>query len=452
MRMASDMRKEMWQIALPITAQSLFQASMSVIDQIMTGQLGAVSVAGIGIAGKFSSLYSVIAAAVAAAAGILIAQFIGNRDWDGVSRYFWLSLCTVAGLAVLFTVIGAGGAETVMKIYSEDPDTVRAAAVYLRILSIGFVPMALTTILTTVHRGVGYAKVPLYAGIVSVCVNTGLNYLLIFGKCGFPEMGIAGAAWATTIARLTELLLVIGFTGYLQQGGNIKIKIISPAQMESRDFRLYLTVLGPIFLCEALWSLGENVYAVIYGRMGTDPCAAMTLTGPVQNLMIGAMTGMASAAGIMIGKKLGKGKEEEAYREGKLFMWYGFLGTAVFSVILLLLRGSYVRLFDVEPAVKEMTVQILTAYAIVVIVKVENMILGGGIIRSGGKTKLILIIDMIGTWCVGIPLGLLSAFVWNLPIAWTYLILSQEECVRFIISLVVFRKKIWMQNLTKGNI
>lgn len=130
-------------------------------------------------------------------------------------------------------------------------------------------------------------------------------------------------------------------------------------------------------------------------------------------------------------------------------MWYGFAGTAGIAAALLVGKRYYVQLFAVDESVKQMTIQILTAYALLAVVKVQNMILGGGVVRSGGKTKLILIIDVIGTWCFGIPLGLLCGFVWKLPIVWTYFILSQEECVRFLMTLFVFKKRIWMQNLTE---
>ena len=176
-------------------------------------------------------------------------------------------------------------------------------------------------------------------------------------------------------------------------------------------------------------------------------CAAMTLTNPIQGLMIGALCGLSQAAGVIIGKKLGNKEYEEAYEAAKRLLWYGFAGAVLLSMIIVAVSPIYVEIYQVEAGVKEITRQILTVYAIVAPFKVLNMILGGGIIRSGGKTSYVMIIDTIGTWGFGVPLGFVSAFILRLPIPYVYCILSLEECVRFAISLVVLRKRKWMKSL-----
>lgn len=189
------------------------------------------------------------------------------------------------------------------------------------------------------------------------------------------------------------------------------------------------------------------MYAAIYGNIGTDACAAMTMAGPIQGLMIGALSGLAQAAGILIGKSLGNEEYDKAYKDSKRLMWYGLAGSLVLSVALVLLGQFYVRIYNVEPQVRTMAYQLLVVFAIVSPVKVQNMILGGGIIRSGGKTQYVMWVDLIGTWIFGVPLGLLSAFVFDLPITYVYFIFSMEEVVRLLISVVIFRKKRWMRTL-----
>ena len=129
-------------------------------------------------------------------------------------------------------------------------------------------------------------------------------------------------------------------------------------------------------------------------------------------------------------------------------MWYGFAASVCLSVVIVLTRGYYVQIYAVEPEVKALTEQVLLAYALVAPFKVMNMILGGGVLRSGGRTELLMVIDLIGTWCFGVPLGLMAAFWLGLSVPWVYFILSLEECVRFALSAVVFRRKTWMQSLT----
>ena len=138
---------------------------------------------------------------------------------------------------------------------------------------------------------------------------------------------------------------------------------------------------------------------------------------------------------------------DTAYESAKKLLVYGFVGAIFLSVIIVLTSSFYVDIYQVEENVKIMTRQILFAYAIVAPFKVQNMILGGGIIRSGGKTKYVMMIDLIGTWLFGVPLGLSSAFVFKLTIPYVYFILSLEECVRFTISMVIFRQRNWMKSL-----
>ena len=207
------------------------------------------------------------------------------------------------------------------------------------------------------------------------------------------------------------------------------------------------SVLLPLFVCEASWSLGENVYAAIYGRMGTEQSAAMTLTAPIQGLAIGALCGLSQAAGVIVGKRLGGDDYDGACRAAKRLMVYGAVGASVLCAVVLLTSGAYVEIYQVSRTVKRLTRQILFVYALAAPFKVLNMILGGGILRSGGRTAYVMGIDMLGTWGFGVPLGLLGAFVWRLPIASVYLLLSLEECVRFAISMAVFRRKRWMRRL-----
>lgn len=436
---------EVWQLAIPVALQSMLQSSFSIIDQIMIGQLGSVSIAGVGFAGKFASIYSVVISAIGAVAGIMIAQYLGQKNRSEVRRSFYLNLIIGLGIAVLFTGFCIVCPATIMGLYTKDEATRQAAASYLQIIAGTFLPMAGATLLSTLYRCAEKAKLPLYASMVSALLNTGLNYILIFGKLWFEPMGAEGAAIATVVSQAANFLLMAVML--MKVDNLLRRKPEEKTELTTFNWNQYAAMLLPILICEVMWSIGENVYAAIYGHIGTESSAAMTLINPVQGLMIGALCGLSQAAAIIIGKKLGSREYEEAYEASRKLLLYGAAGSAVLSVVIVLTRTSYVQIYQVDAAVKVLTAQILLAYAVIAPVKVLNMILGGGIIRSGGKTKYVMYIDMVGTWCFGVPLGLLAAFVWKLSIPYVYFILSLEECVRFGISLVVFHGRSWMNSL-----
>lgn len=259
-----------------------------------------------------------------------------------------------------------------------------------------------------------------------------------------------------TVQRVTALLekrrYIPSMAGILlarNSSGIIGVFVNDHPKYEGHTLRdgFLASVLLPLFVCEASWSLGENVYAAIYGRMGTEQSAAMTLTAPIQGLAIGALCGLSQAAGVIVGKRLGGENYDGAYRAAKRLMVYGAVGASVLCAVVLLTSGAYVEIYQVSRTVKRLTRQILFVYALAAPFKVLNMILGGGILRSGRRTAYVMGIDMLGTWGFGVPLGLLGAFVWRLPIASVYLLLSLEERIRFAISMAVFRRKRWMRRL-----
>ena len=432
-------------LAIPVALQSMLQSSFSMVDQIMIGQLGEINVAGVGLAGKFASIYSVVISAIGAVAGIMIAQYLGQKNRSEVRRSFFTNLLLGAGIAGMFMVICTLFPNQIMGAYTKDVQTRQAAAEYLMLVSGTFVPMTGATLLSTLFRCLEKPRLPLYASILSALLNTGLNYILIFGKLGISPMGVRGAAFSTVISQCANFLLM--FLMLSRNGSLLKFNEGEPTVTLRMNWKQYWSMLLPLLVCEVVWSLGENVYAAIYGHMSTDASAAMTLTNPIQGLVIGALCGLSQAASVIIGKHLGSGENEEAYWSAKKLMLYGAIGSVILSTIVIFTSKAYVGIYQVDNVVKAMTVQILFAYAVVVPFKVLNMILGGGIIRSGGRTKYVMFIDMVGTWCFGVPLGLLSAFVWKLSIPYVYFLLSLEECIRFGISLIVFHRRKWMNQL-----
>lgn len=444
MKPKNDFFRTVCRLAIPVALQSMLQASFSIVDQIMIGQLGSVSVAGVGLAGRFASIFSVVVSAIGAVAGIMISQYLGQENRQEVRRSFRVNLSICLGLTAVFTLLCAGFPDRVMRLYTPDPLTRQASAGYLAIIAATFLPIAGATLISTLLRCMEKAQLPLYASIISALLNSGLNYLLIFGKLGLPAMGVTGAAIATVISQWANYLIMVVMM--------VRCRCLPKAQGSSTApaafrWKQYLAMLLPILICEFLWSLGENVYAAIYGHMGTEASAAMMLMNPIQSLMIGALCGLSQAAGVIIGKLLGKGDYDSAFRAARKLLLYGLCGSVLLSAAVIGIRPFYVKIYQVEPQVRLLTRQILLAYALVAPFKVLNMILSGGILRSGGKTSYVMGIDIVGTWLFGVPLGLLSAFVWKLPIAAVYFLLSLEECVRFVIGLAVLHSRKWMQQL-----
>lgn len=438
--------KSLCKIAVPVTLQSMLQASFSIVDQIMIGQLGETNISAVGLGSNFSLIFSVVIGAIGAVAGILIAQFMGAEDKKEAWCSFDVSLICGIMISALFLLAAGAFPLQILGLYTEDMSIINTGAVYFRIVAFSYIPMAVSNILSAWLRCREHATIPFLASFGAVAVNTGLNYLLIFGKFGFPRMEIKGAAIATLISQLFNLVfIVIGFVVCNRRDGDKPVLSLRFKKITIRD---YLVMIMPIMVSEFLWSLGQNVESAVYGHLGTSNLAAYTLTGPIQGLIVGALSGLSAAAGVMIGKRLGRKEYDEAYAESKKIMYAGLAGSVVVASLLILLAGVYTGLYRVDNSVKELGQILLIVFALYAPVKVENMILSGGIIRSGGNTKIIMVIDIVGTWCIGIPLCLLAAYVFRWGIVGVYALLTTEEIFRLAVALVIFRKRKWMISLS----
>ena len=439
--MKETFEKQVINIAIPVALQSMLQSSFSMIDQIMVGQLGEKSIAAVEIAGKPGFIYSVVVGAVCTIAGIMISQYIGKKDRESEEKSICVNFLVMMLTGIAFFFISRMFPLQFIRLFTNDARVISEGSVYLGIIGWTFIPLGITNIIGAAIRCRGKSSWPLYVGFVSATLNTGLNYCLIFGNYGMPMLGVKGAAYASVISQVAGAVLIIVM--FFRLYGRIRYSV----SLGKEKYWQYLSMLIPIVINEFLWSVGQSINTFVYGHMSTDELAGMSLTGSLQGLTIGALSGIAQAAGILVGKRLGEGQYDQAYQESKKLCVYGFIGSILFSVTIMALKTPYVHLFNVSDDVRAIGLALLTAFAVLMPIKVLNMILGGGIIRSGGRTKYIMMIDMLGTWLIGVPIALVTGLVFKFPIVWVYFMLSQEEVVRFIISIFMFRSRKWMNTI-----
>jgi putative MATE family efflux protein len=331
-----------------------------------------------------------------------------------------------------------------MTLFSTDPSVRETGASYLKIVTIGFFPGFISMMLSTYLRSTGKPVYPSIASISAMILNTILNFILIFGYLGFPALGVAGAAISTTIARIIELIILIYLFVKHQKNSIFKVDWFIKAGKEFKRMALAITL--PIFLSELAWSLGEAVYGMIYGHIGTDEMAAMSLIGPMVMLSIGLFAGLSQAVSILVGTELGKGQFDMGIFLSSKSIKIGIIGTIIIGIIFISFSWLYPNLYAIQESTKDTTTLLLIAFSVVLWIKVSNMILGG-ILKSGGKTHYIFLLDLLGTWVIGIPLGLAAAFLLNLPIHWVYLLIAFEELVRFIIGYQIFKSRKWIKTI-----
>ncbi len=437
--------KTMLSIALPITLQNFISSSLNMVDTVMVGELGEIQIAAVGLANQLFFIFSLILFGINSETSIFISQFWGKRDIPNIRRVMGLALLSGGLISILFTMIALIIPETVLHAFTSDINVISSGTGYLRIVSLSYLITAISFSYSFACRSIGHAKLPMVVSAVSLGTNTILNYLLIFGKFGFPHMGVSGAALATLIARIVEVVLLLGVI--------YNKKYVLASRLEemfklSRDFvvRFFKTT-TPVILNESFWSLGMTMYSAAYARIGTSAVAAVQIANTVQNLFMVIFFGLGNACAVMIGNKIGANKNETAVEYAKKISVLGsFLGIFM-GVLLILSSRSILKLFNVSSSVSEDAIKILFIIALIMAVKVFNILLVVGILRSGGDTRYSMFLEMGSVWLVGVPLAFLGALYFKLPIYMVVALVSLEEIVKATVGIPRVVSKKWVKNV-----
>lgn len=441
--------KTVLQIAIPVSLQALIANSLGMVDQIMIGQLGEVCVTAVGLGGRPCFILIYALGGICAAASIFASQAEGSGDRTRHSKIMRAAMSGCFLCVVPFFILSFFFPSFTLRFFTSDSSVIQTGSVYLKIVSASYFAEIILMSASAILRATGNAKVPLVTGFVSVATNTALNAIFIFGLFGFPEMAERGAAFATVIARFLEAAILIIFMATKNHPASIAKAF--GAKCEKPFLKSFFMTAFPAIGNELLWAIGDAAYSAIYGHLGTFSLAAMTLTFPVQGLSVGFFSGLSASAAIIIGNNLGAASFEEAYKNSWRLIKYSVVGCAAMSAFLCFASGFYANLYEVDGAVKTVARDLLLIFSAYLPIKVLNMVVGSGIIRSGGETKYTLFLDVVGTYAIGLPLGLVSAFVFKLPVQAVYAILSVEEIWRLAMGVRRVKGKKWIKQVYAKN-
>jgi len=436
-------------IALPVAFQSLLNTVVNMVDTMMIGTLGEVSIAAVGLANKVFFVFSLLIFGISSGASVLGAQFWGNHDVKNIRRVQGLSLLIGLGGSLIFVISGLICPEFVMRIFTDSQESVRVGAIYLAIVCVSYPLTAVTNIHTSLLRSTGVVVAPVVISMITILINVCFNYFLIFGKLGFSAMGVAGAAVATLIARIVECILIMVLV-YVRKTA-LAAKLSELFGYSKSFLREYCRSSLPVVLNEFTWGLGVTMYSLVYGRMidSDSVVAAMTIFETFQNLMQVMVMGLASAAAVVIGNTLGAGDKERAWDEGKKLICLQVLISLVFMVFILLTRNYYAMFYSVSEKVADAVTMLMIVYALYLTSKNVNLMFIVGLFRGGGDTRVGLILDVCGVWVIGVPMAVLGGLVLKLPIWWVYAMVTIEELVKNVVCTWRFKSKKWINNLNE---
>lgn len=438
--------RALFTLALPIIVQNGISASLNAIDVMMLGQMGEVPVASVGLANQVFFLLTFMLFGVSSGAAIFSAQYWGKGDLAGIRRVLGLALMLNSAAALFFMVAALALPSQVLAIYTADPAVIATGTGYLRIAGWSYLLTAVSFSFASTLRATGNVRLPMMASVLAISFKTGLSYVLIFGKLGFPAMGVEGAALATLLARVLECTVLVIAAYRSKSPAAARLHELLDIR---RDFLAsFLKLAMPVAVNETLWSLGISVYNLAYARIGTESIAAVNIAGTIESLAFVIFIGISDATGILIGNRIGAGEQDTAFEYARRSLTLGTLAALGVGVLILVLRGPLLTLYAVSPQALGYANRILLVMGFTLWVRISNMTLIVGILRSGGDTRFGLLLDIGTVWAIGVPLALLGAFVLHLPVYWVYLMVMSEEVIKYVWALRRFHSGRWMRDVT----
>ena len=444
-------------VAVPIIIQNGITNFVSLLDNIMVGQVGTVQMSGVSIVNQLLFVFNLCVFGAVSGAGIFTAQFYGSEDHEGVRYTFRFKF-----LAAFFLVLlGAGvfllAGQPLIRLYLQgegDPKdmamTLAYGSDYLRIMLLGLLPFALANAYSGTLRETGQTMVPMVGGIVAVCVNLVFNYILIFGHFGAPAMGVRGAAAATVISRYVELAIVAGWT-HLHGEKNPFIQGAYRSMRIPANLLKGIFIKGmPLLLNEALWSAGMALMNQCYSVRGLDVVAAMNISSTLSNLASVVFLSMGNTVGIIIGQMLGAGRSEEEVRDAdNKLIAVSIASCLVFGGLMASVSGLFPQIYNTTDTVRHLATRLIWITAAFMPV---NAYCNAAYftLRSGGQTMVTFLFDSCFVWVCSVPLAFCLSRFTTIPILPMYLICTAMELVKCLVGYIMIRRGTWIQNLAQS--
>ena len=436
-------------LCIPIIIQNLLSNLINMVDTIMVGGLGEISVASIGSANQYFFLYNMALSGIIGGASLFIAQFYGKNDKLNIRKITGLSVISALMIGITFMIVALFSPKFIIYFFSKDLDVIKVATNYFSIIGFCYLIIAISNVFSMGSRSIRNPKLGMICSTISLFINIILNYVFIFGKLGMPALGASGAAIATVIARIIELILLVSYIYFIKDDYELRFTFKDIKLINKDLLKAYISKTTPTFLNDTLWAFGTVLYAVAYSKAGTSAIAASQIASSTGNFFIVTAVCVAIGSSIMIGNELGADNIKKAIHYSKKFAILVTLVGAIFGLLLIISIPGLIKLFSVSDQLMPDIKKIFVIMGILMALKTFNTFIIIGVLRSGGDTKYALFLEMGCMWIVSLPLTFFAAYK-GLPIYILVGLTYTEEVVKFIFGVPRAISKKWAQNLVKN--
>lgn len=431
-------------IALPIALQNLITFGVNLTDTMMVGMLGETELAATSLANQFISVFQTLVMGMSMGASVLLARYWGMKKIDSLKKVIAIQFRVTLGIGILFSLAAFLCPELIMRIFTGEEDVIASGVVFLTCSVLTFLFQAASISGTIVLRNIQKVRIPMIASVWAFVVNIIGNYCFIFGKFGFPRMGVGGAAVSTFLVRVVEFLIICGYFFILEKHICFRVKDL---WIKTGILSECMRVGFPVMVSDLFLAVANSVVMMIIGRMGAAFAAANAVTSVVMNMANILIQGIGQASSIITGNMLGEGRTEEAQKQGYAFLGLGLGIGLIMSVVIVVLTDGIISVYHLSDTTAAITRQLMNAIALVNVFQSANGILTKGVLRGGGDTKMLMIADSIFMWIAAIPLGSITGLVLGFPAFWVYFCLKCDNIFKCVWCVWRLRSGKWIKNI-----
>ena len=439
--------RNVFALVVPMALQNLINVGVTAIDVVMLGKVGETALSGSSLAGQIQFIMMLLFFGITSGATVLTAQYWGKKDTRTIEKILGMGLSVSLVVAAAFTIVALLIPETLMRIYSSDAEVITEGARYLRIVGLSYLCIAVTQVYLNIMRSIERVLIATFVYFMSLVVNVVVNALLIFGLCGFPKLGIVGAAIGTLCARITETVIVLVYAR--TRNRDVRIRLYDMFHIDRVLLRDYMVYAMPVVLNELMWGLGSSANTAVIGHMGSAAVAANSVAQVARQLATVVVFGISNATAIYLGKTIGERQILHARAYAKRFVGLSLLlGTIGGGIILLAAPVAGANLELTEQAKQYMNFMFFVM-SYFTIAQSVNTTMVVGVFRSGGDTRFGLIMDVSTMWGCSILIGAVAAFVLHASVPVVYVILMSDELIKIPICVYRYRTYKWLNNVTR---
>lgn len=445
----TDFYRQIFKLVIPIVIQNLLSAAVNSADVIMLNYVGQSSISAVSLAANYANVLFMVYYGLGTGATLICAQYYGKGNLKAIETVEGIALRFSLILSLVVSMVAFTMPQTMMRLFTNDPELIRIGASYLRVMGITYLCWGIIEIYLAVLRSIGRVTISMALNVLAFVLNVILNAVFIFGLFGVPKMGATGVAIATAISRLIELAACIVVSSVSK---DIKL---NPKYMFIRNKLLsgdFVRLSLPALFNDVSWSVAFSMYSVILGHLGTEAVAANSLVVVVRNIGTVLCFGVASAGGILLGNVMGQGNIEKAKDYASRMMKLTVITGIIGGGIILMITPFVLRFASLNDTAMHYLKYMLLINSYYIMGAAVNTSLIAGVFRAGGDTRFGLVCDTIDMWCYAVPLGFFAAFVLKLPVLWVYFLLCTDEFVKWPWVIKRYRSGKWAQNITRENL